>query len=169
MLFRSVLVEGAAGAGKSLLALDLISRGHALIADDAVELQRPARGILLGRGPEVLEGYLASRDLGVVDVLRMHGSRALRQQCRVDLVVQLVTRRRRPDARQLLGGRRSVRRLLGESIPALSLPAHPQFAKRGHNLAALVEAACLDRRLRLDGIEADAALTRRQARAIKKK
>ena len=164
-----VLIEGAAGSGKSLLALDLITRGHALVADDAVELQRPARGILLGRAPEVLEGYLASRDLGVVDVLRMHGSRALLSQCRVDLVVQLVTRRRPPTARQLLGGHRGVRRLLGETIPSVSLPAHPRLAQRGHNLAALVEAACLDRRLRLEGIEADATLSRRQARAIKNK
>jgi HPr kinase/phosphorylase len=159
-----VLVEGAAGAGKSLLALDLISRGHALIADDAIELVRPAPGILLGRCPEVLEGYLASRDLGVVDVLRMHGSRALRKQCRMDLVVKLVRGRRAPDASQVLSGQRSTRQLLGEKIPALSLPA-----QTGHNLAALVEAACLDRRLRLDGIEADVALSRRQARAIERK
>lgn len=159
-----VLVEGTAGAGKSLLALDLISRGHALVADDAVDLVRPAPGILLGRSPDVLEGYLASRDLGVVDVLRMHGSRALRRQCRIDLVVKLVRGRRAPSARQLLAGRRSTRRVLGEAVPALSLPA-----QTGHNLAALVEAACLDRRLRLDGIEADVALSRRQARAIERK
>ena len=64
----------------------------------------------------------------------------------------------------MLTGRRSTRRLLGEPLPLFSLPA-----QTGHNLAALVEAACLDRRLRLDGIEADAALARRQARAIAKK
>lgn len=157
-----VLIEGAAGAGKSVLALDLISRGHALVADDAVELSRTGPGVVIGQGPGVLEGYLASRDLGIVDVMRMHGSRSVRRQARVDLVIGLGARK--ASAQQLLQGRRSTRRLLGEPVPALSLPS-----KSGHNLAALVEAAALDRRLRLDGIEADAALIRRQARAIRKK
>ena len=163
-----VLVEGAAGAGKGMLALDLLSRGHALVADDAVELARPAPGIVLGQAPPLLEGYLASRDLGVVDVRRLHGARALRRECRLDLVIRLESRPAKATAGQLLTGRRSTRRLLGESVPALALPAHSRFEKRGHNLAALVEAACLDRRLRLDGIEADAALVRRQARAIRR-
>lgn len=159
-----VLIEGAAGAGKSVLALDLISRGHALVTDDAVELSRPARGIVIGRGPGVLEGYLAARDLGIVDIMRMHGSRAVRSQARIDLVIKLGTKGRKTTAQRLLAGRRSSKRLLGELLPVLSLPA-----RTGHNLAALVETAALDRRLRLDGIEADAALMGRQARAIRHK
>lgn len=156
-----VLLEGAAGAGKSTLALELISRGHALVADDAVELRRPAPGIVLGRAPATLAGFLEARGLGVLDVRGMHGARALRRQARLDLVVELVARRAAPSASARLSGQRSTRRILGEAIPVLSLPR-----QTGHNLPALVEAACLDRRLRLDGIEADAALTRRQARAI---
>lgn len=158
-----VLVQGPAAAGKSTLALDLVARGHALVADDAVELRRPARGIVLGRCPEVIEGYLEARGLGVLDVRRMHGARAVRRQCRLDLVVRLAPGRGRARAQARLSGRRSTRRVLGETLPALTLP------QTSHNLAALVEAACLDRRLRLDGIEADAALARRQARAIKNK
>lgn len=158
-----VLLSGPAGAGKSELALELLSRGHALVADDAVELWRPARGIVLGRAPGLLQGYLEARGLGVLDVRRMHGHRALRAQQRLDLVVRLVPGRgRRLRAGERLSGRRGTRRLLGEPVPMLSLPA-----QTGHNLAALVEAAALDRRLRLDGIEPDAALARRQARAIK--
>jgi HPr kinase/phosphorylase len=158
-----VLVEGPAATGKSTLALDLVARGHALVADDAVELRRPAPGIVLGRCPPVLEGYLEARGLGVLDVRRMHGARAVRRQRRLDLVVRLAPRRGRASADARLSGRRSTRRLLGETLPALTLP------QTSHNLAALVEAACLDRRLRLDGIDADAALVRRQARAITKK
>ena len=161
-----VLLEGAAASGKSTLALELVTRGHRLVADDAVELVRPAAGIVVGRCPGLLKGYVATRDLGVVDVGRMHGARALLPRRRVDLVVRLAAGTRRAGARQLLGGRRGTRRLLGERLPAVTLPV-PR-ARTGHNHAALVEAACLDWRLRQDGIEADAALARRQARAIKK-
>lgn len=164
-----VLVQGPAASGKSTLALDLVARGHALVADDAVELARPAPGIVVGRCPEVLRGYLEARGLGVLDVRRMHGARAVRARRRVDLVVRLLPGRGRagtPGAR--LSGRRSTRTLLGEPLPALSLPAHSRRGQTGHNLAALVEAACLDWRLRQDGIEADAALARRQARAIER-
>lgn len=163
-----VLVQGPAASGKSTLALELLARGHALVADDAVELTRPAPGLLVGRCPDVLRGYLEARGLGVLDVRRMHGARAMRARRRVDLLVALAPERGRGSARARLSGRRSTRRLLGEPLPALSLPVHSRGAQTGHNLAALVEAACLDWRLRQDGIEADAALARRQARAIER-
>ena len=157
-----VLIQGAPGAGKSALALDLIARGHALVADDAVEFVRPAPAILVGRSPAVIEGYLETRGLGVLDVRRMHGARAVRSIARLDLVVKLEPGRRRAlTAAERLRGRRGTRRVLGEPVPVLALG-------RGHNLAALVEAACLDRRLQLDGVDAPAALERRQARAIRK-
>ena len=157
-----VLVEGPAGAGKGALALELLARGHALVADDAVEVARPAPGIVVGRSPAVIHGYLETRGLGVLDVRRMHGPGAVRATARLDLVVSL--RRGRPralTADQRLRGRRGLRRVLGEPVPVLTLPLR-------HNLAALVEAACLDRRLQLDGMDAPAALERRQARALKK-
>lgn len=157
-----VLLEGVPGAGKSALALDLIARGHALVADDAVEVVHPAPGILLGRCPGVIEGFLETRGLGVLDVRRMHGARAVRSAARLDLIVKLDTGKARAlTATERLQGRRGTRRVLGEAVPVLTL-------RRGPNLAALVEAACLDRRLQLDGVHAPAALERRQARAIRK-
>lgn len=156
-----LLIEGRPGAGKSALALDLVSRGHALVADDVVEVVRPAAGILIGRCPGVIDGYLETRGLGVLDVRRMHGARAVRAQTRLDLILRLAAGRPLA-ARERLAGRRGERRVLGEAVPVLSLP------KSGHNLAALAEAACLDRRLQLDGVDAPAALVRRQARAIRK-
>jgi HPr kinase/phosphorylase len=160
-----VLVEGAAGAGKSLLALDLVARGHALVADDAVDVVRPAAGILVGRSPRVLQGYLEARPLGVLDLEGMHGARAVRGRQRLDLVVRLQPGRARPlAAAERLAGRRGTRRILGVRLPRLSLAL-----RLGHNLAPLVEAACLDQRLRLDGVDAAAALSRRQARAVRNK
>lgn len=157
-----VLLEAPAGAGKSALALELLSRGHALVADDAVDVSRPAAAILVGRSPPVIKGYLETRGLGVLDVERLHGRRAVRAASRLDLIVRL--HRGRPKAltaSERLAGRRGSRRVLGVPVPVLALPLR-------HNLAALVEAACLDRRLQLDGADAPAALERRQARAIRK-
>ena len=114
--------------------------------------------------PGVIEGYLEARGLGVLDVRRMHGASALRRTARLDLVVRLAPGRgRRLTAAQRLSGRRAQCRVLGEAVPVLTLP------QSGHNLAVLVEAACLDRRLQLDGVDAPAALAKRQARAIKKR
>jgi HPr kinase/phosphorylase len=157
-----VLLEGAAGSGKSALALELIARGHALVADDAVDVARAASSILVGRSPAVIEGYLETRGLGVLDVRRMHGRRAVRSRARLDLIVRLQRGKvRAPTAEERLRGRREAREVLGEAVPVLTLPLR-------HNLAALVEAACLDRRLQLDGVDAPARLAKRQARAIKK-
>ena len=159
-----LLIEGRAGAGKSALALELIARGHALVADDVVELARPAAGVLIGRSPGVIDGYLETRGLGVLDVRRMHGTRAVRARARLDLILRLEPGRPRAlSAAERLAGRRGTRRVLGEAVPVLTLP------QSGHNLAALAEAACLDRRLQLDGVDAPAALAQRQARAIKKR
>lgn len=157
-----VLLEGRAGAGKSALALDLVSRGHALVADDAVECVRPAPAIVVGRSPAVIEGYLETRGLGVLDVRRMHGRRSVRSVARLDLIVTLEPGPLRAlTADERLRGRRGTRRVLGEPVPVLVLG-------RGHHRAALVEAACLDRRLQLDGVDAAGALEKRQARAIGK-
>jgi len=165
-----VLIEGPAGVGKSVQALELLARGHALVADDAVEVCRPAPSVLIGRCPAVIEGYLETRGLGVLDVRRMHGTRAVRNRARLDLIVRLVPGRPRAlTPAQRLGGRRGTRRVLGEPVPVLSLPVRSRPGQTGHNLAALVEAACLDRRLQLDGVDAPAALAKRQARAIRKR
>jgi HPr kinase/phosphorylase len=157
-----VLVQGAPGSGKSAVALELIARGHALVGDDAVEFMRPAPSILVGRSPGVIAGYLETRGLGVLDVRRMHGARAVRAQARLDLIVRLERGRGRPlTAAERLSGRRGTRTVLGEPIPVLTLQTR-------NNLAALVEAACLDRLLQLEGVNAPAQLEQRQARAIRK-
>jgi HPr kinase/phosphorylase len=154
-----VLLTGEAGIGKSALALELISRGHALVADDAVEFVRPAAGVLIGRCPPLLSGYLEVRGAGVLDIGRMHGESAVRPAQRLDLVVRLGRRSRR----RALQGARRVSRLLGEPVPGVSLAAGT-----GDNLAVRVEAACRDHWLRLAGVRADAVFAERQQRAILK-
>jgi HPr kinase/phosphorylase len=158
-----VLLTGPSAVGKSEVALELIARGHPLVADDAVEIQRPAAGVLLGLCPPLLQGYLEVRGLGVLDVRRMYGARAVRERQRVDLEVRLAPAGDVPPAELRLGGRRSVRRLLGEALPVRTLAA-----RLGDNRAVLVEAACLDQVLRQSGQKADATFAARQLEAIRR-
>ena len=143
-----VLLAGGSGAGKSEIALDLISRGHRLIADDAVEIAQPARGVVLGRCPELLRDFLEVRGLGVINIRRLYGDAAIADVQRLDLVIHLDNRPDAPmdEAADRISGRRAERVILGVPIPEIFLRA-----KLGHNQRALVEAACRDHWLRLFG------------------
>jgi HPr kinase/phosphorylase len=158
-----VLLAGDSGAGKSELALDLISRGHKLIADDAVEVVQPAAGILLGRCPELLRDFLEVRGLGVVNIRRLYGETAVADRQRLDLIVRLDNRSVAPadEAAVRLGGRRRQVEVLGVAVPEIYLRA-----KLGHNQRALVEAACRDHWLRCFGSHADEEFIARQQAAI---
>lgn len=162
-----VLLSGGSGMGKSELALDLISRGHKLIADDAVDVHQPAAGFLLGECPALLRDFMEVRGLGVVNVRRLYGDTATALAQRLDLIIRLDNR---PDhllhtaadeSVDRLSGRRSVCELLGVAVPEIFLRA-----KLGHNQRALVEAACRDHWLRLFGQRADEEFIAHQQAAI---
>lgn len=167
-----VLLTGPSGTGKSALALELLARGHALVADDAVEIRRTGpgrligqapRGRLIGQSPLLLRGFMEVCGLGILDVRRLYGKSAVRARQRLDLIIRLTRGHGRPSAAARLAGRRSTQRLLGEKVPVLSLSAGV-----GDNLPALVEAASLDQRLRLSGFAADRVFAQRQQKAIER-
>ena len=158
-----VLLSGASGVGKSELALELIARGHRLIADDAADFRIERRRVV-GRCPPLLRGFLEARSLGILNVERLYGRKALANQAPLDLIVRLDA----PapgDASGLerLSGRRELRMVLGLPTPEVSIPI-----RLGHNLAVLVEAACRDLELRRRGYRADDDLSRRQLAAIQR-
>lgn len=156
-----VLITGPAGIGKSELALELLARDHRLVADDAVEVQHGADG-LTGRAPPLLFGFLEVRGLGVLDVARMYGEQALLEARKLDFMLELRPVESAPvDYRARLAGLRRTERLLDYPLPCICLPV-----RVGHNLATLVEAACRDQWLRLDGYRADEAFAARQQQAI---
>lgn len=132
-----VLILGAAGSGKSALALELVSRGHQLVADDAVEL-RAANNRLTGQCPRALRGLLEVRGLGILDLRRLYGARFVRMQSQIHLVLKL-----KPGviAFDRLRGNYRPLRLQGVVLPCLSLPT-----SLGHNLAVYTETACLQLR-----------------------
>ena len=85
-----MLVTGASGIGKSEVALDLVERGHRLVADDVVIITRTAEDILVGRGTEIHEHHIELRGVGIVDVKKIFGIRGVRIQKRIEVEVQLV-------------------------------------------------------------------------------
>lgn len=153
-----VLITGGSGVGKSELALELLSRGHRLIADDAPQFTRAADGTLCGRCPPALADFLEVRGLGILDIRAAFGGQALRDTARLDLIMHLEPMRS-PQVRNLdrLTGARHTRTLLDVAIPALTLLVAP-----GRNLAVLVEAATRDYALRLKGYDASARFIARQ-------
>lgn len=135
-----VLLTGESGIGKSELALELISRGHRLIADDAPEFLRLAPNTINGICPPLLEGFLEVRGLGVINIRAMFGDRAIKLNKYLRLIIHL----QRMDDEQYrnvdrLLGYRETRTILHEQVPQVTLPVAP-----GRNLAVLVESAALN-------------------------
>lgn len=158
-----VLLTGASGVGKSELALELLSRGHCLIADDAAELSIEG-GCVLGRCPPLLRGFLEARSLGILNVERLYGAQSIKQVTPLDLIIALDAALPKGDTGlERLSGHRGTREVIGVEITEISIPI-----RLGHNLAVLVEAACRDLQLRRGGYRADEDLSRRQSLAIER-
>lgn len=157
-----VLITGASGTGKSELALELISRGHRLIADDAPALFRLGDDIIEGYCPPHLQGFLEVRGLGVLNIRRLFGDGAITLNKQVQLIIHLVRAGEGSSADEFrLQGTRRYRRILAVDIPEISLPIAP-----GRNLAVLVECAARDYLQRLQGYRADQELAERLHREI---
>lgn len=143
-----VLITGESGIGKSELALELLSRNHRLISDDAVELVRVGPDVVVGQSPHGLSDYLEVRGLGILDVRMMFGETAVRHKKKLHLIVHLqkLNKRRmaRMDRLQTVSRTRSI---LDVDVPEVILYVAP-----GRNLAVLVESATRAYILRMWGI-----------------
>jgi len=154
-----VWLRGVSGAGKSELGLELITRGHRLVADDAIEFRNEGERVI-GVCPPLLDGFIEVRGLGILNVRRLYGDAAIAAAAALDLIIDLGVRGE-PTAEERLFGRRAQVVMLGVTIAEISLPR-----RVGHNLAVLVEAACRDHRQRAAGYNACDDLVARQARSI---
>jgi HPr kinase/phosphorylase len=162
VLGLGVLITGESGVGKSELGLELISRGHGLVADDVVEISRIAANTLEGRCPSMLRDFLEVRGLGLLNIRTIFGETAVRPKMRLKLVAHL----ERPQP----GGRESGERLpladmseevLGVTVRKVVIPVAP-----GRNLAVLIEAAVRNHILLLRGVDSTAEFLERQKRAL---
>jgi HPr kinase/phosphorylase len=154
-----VLITGESGLGKSELALELISRGHGLVADDAVELSRIAPSIIEGHCPQLLLNLLEVRGLGLLDIRTIFGETSVRRKMKLSLVVHLI--RSNPESFERLPVQDQTQEILGVPIRRVML----QVAA-GRNLAVLVEAAVRNTILTLRGIDTMGEFIERQALAI---
>jgi HPr kinase/phosphorylase len=162
VLGMGVLLVGDPAVGKSELALDLIARGHRLIADDAPRFARIAPETLEGTCPEALRDFLEVRGLGILNIRAMFGEGAVVRSKTLNLIIDLQPL----DQQQLecidrLSGSLSARNILGVAVPKITMPVAP-----GRNLAILVEAAVRHQILRIRGYDAGVDFIDRQARAI---
>jgi HPr kinase/phosphorylase len=129
-----VLILGESGSGKSECALDLVHRGHRLIADDVVEIYRVRHDELFGQAPESVRGLMEVRGLGLISIEQLFGVVAVRDTKPIDLIIKLVPEHAGPMER--LGLAESTVAVLGLQRPLLTLPVAP-----GRNLALLIECA----------------------------
>jgi HPr kinase/phosphorylase len=139
-----VLLLGPSGVGKSETALELVARGHRLVADDVVELA-PEAGRLIGSAPQAIRHYLEIRGLGILFVPALYGAEAVLERCTIDLVCRLDPARD-PGAFERVGWERPQESFAGVALPSVRLPVRPATS-----LGVLVEAAARDHCMRTRG------------------
>ena len=153
-----VLLTGASGIGKSELALDLLSRGHRLIADDAPEFHRAEPGVIMGGCPPVLRHFLEVRGLGILNIRSMFGESAVKQTERLQLTVELIKMAgEQLNRTQRLTTARQTHEVLGVPIHKVTLPV-----TSGRHLAVVVECAARNQILLNQGYDAFDAFSAQQ-------
>ena len=150
---EGVLLLGESGVGKSETAIELVKRGHRLVADDAVEIKRVGVNRLVGSAPELIRHYIELRGIGVVDVQQLFGMSAVREDQDIDLVVSL-EQWNDETMYDRLGLEELYTVILDVKVPSLTVPVKP-----GRNLAIIVEVAAMNNRHKKMGYNAAQAFT----------
>lgn len=140
-----VLILGEAGIGKSECALELVKRGHMLVADDAVKICQRSGGVLIGRGEEIIRHHMEVRGLGIIDVSSMFGIGYTLDESRIEMVVRLEPWNMGQEYERI-GIDEEFATILKIRVPEITLPVGP-----GRNLAVLIEIASLNQRLKNKG------------------
>ena len=154
------LLLGPSGIGKSECALELLSRGHRLVADDVLELHAGDDGQVLGTAPERVRHFMEIRGLGIVSVLDLFGPGAVREEMPIDLVCHLVKWSQGVEYERV-GLDRPMEEIGGVRVPSLTLPARP-----GGSMATVVEVAVREHRRRSEGAVAARRLDERLRREM---
>ena len=142
---EGILILGDSGIGKSETAIELIKRGHRLIADDAVEISKVSEKTLVGRAPSIIRHYMELRGIGIIDVRRIFGTGAVKETEKIQLVITF-----EPWVEGKLYDRMGLEteytEILGIKVPSITVPVRP-----GRNLAAILEIAAMNQRLKKMG------------------
>lgn len=155
-----VLIIGKSGVGKSETALELVKRGHRLVADDCVEIRQEDQDTLIGSAPELIEHLLEIRGLGIINVMTLFGAGAVRSFKRITLVInlELWDQNKQYDR---LGLEEDKMRIIDTDVTKLTVPVRP-----GRNLAVIIEVAAMNFRLKRMGVNAAEQFTSKLAGVI---
>ncbi|MFD1358872.1 HPr(Ser) kinase/phosphatase [Fictibacillus halophilus] len=143
-----VLITGNSGVGKSETALELVKRGHRLVADDSVEIRQEDEDTLIGSAPELIQHLLEIRGLGIINVMTLFGAGAIRNYKKISIVMNLEVW----DSKKVydrLGLEEETTKIIDTEIPILTIPVRP-----GRNLAVIIEVAAMNFRLKRMGMNA---------------
>jgi HPr kinase/phosphorylase len=153
---EGVLFQGESGVGKSEVAIELIKRGHRIIADDALEIRETTHGTLEATAPELIRHYMELRGIGVIDVRRLFGMGAIKDDMHIDMILKLEPWDDKAFYDRLGLDMATTDEFLGIPIPMVTIPVKP-----GRNLAVIVEVAAMNNRNRKMGHNAALELTMR--------
>ena len=149
---EGILLLGDSGVGKSETAIELVKRGHRLIADDAVEIRRVSKRTLVGSSPENIRHFLELRGVGIINVRRLFGMGAVKVTEKVDLIIKLEPWDQNK-VYDRMGMEEEFSEILGLKVPSLTIPVKP-----GRNLAIIIEVAAMNNRQKKMGYNAAAEL-----------
>jgi HPr kinase/phosphorylase len=159
-----LLFVGRSGIGKSECVLDLVERGHRLVADDVVQVTRRGTDILIGRGHELAGHHMEIRGIGLIDIQSLFGIRAVRQQKRIEVVVQLEDWETARDTTERTGLAHQTTEVLGVPIPKVVVPLNP-----GKNITVVSEVVAMMHLLRYAGVDVAATFNDRLIKRMKEK
>ena len=155
---EGILINGDSGIGKSETAIELVKRGHRLIADDAVEIKKVSPHELVGSAPPVLKHYIELRRIGVINVAKLFGMGAVKESSNIDLISNMVPWRD-GEAYDRLGMETQYTEILDVKVPSITVPITP-----GRNLAVIFEVAAMNNRQKRMGYNAAVEFTEQMSK-----
>ncbi|WP_110928485.1 HPr(Ser) kinase/phosphatase [Bacillus massiliglaciei] len=155
-----VLITGKSGVGKSETALELVKRGHRLVADDAVEIRQEDQDTLVGKAPELIEHLLEIRGLGIINVMTLFGAGAVRSNKKISLVIHLELWEKNKQYDRV-GLDEEKMKIIDTELTKMTVPVRP-----GRNLSVIIEVAAMNFRLKRMGVNAAEQFANRLNHAI---
>lgn len=155
-----MLITGSSGIGKSETALELVKRGHRLVADDAVEIRQTADHMLYGTAPELIRHLLEIRGVGIINVMTLFGAGAIRSEKKITVIVRLETWQEDKQYDRL-GLDEEMTKIIDTELPLVTIPVRP-----GRNLAVIIEVAAMNYRLKRMGYNAALQFTNKLTESI---
>ncbi|MGN0162146.1 MAG: HPr(Ser) kinase/phosphatase [Candidatus Ornithomonoglobus sp.] len=152
---EGILIMGESGVGKSEAAIELVKRGHRLVADDAVEIKKISDSALVGSSPEIIRHFVEVRGIGIIDIKEIFGMGAIKDEQQIDMVIHLEAWDKNKQYDRL-GMVDEYTNIMGINIPSLTIPV-----KLGRNIAVIVEVAAMNNRQKKMGYNAAVELNNR--------